>query len=107
MLKKDPKSLRLRQLIPPLFVFSLLFFAIGSFFSHAFLNVLLLELIVYIAVLLFAGIRTAGKENDLIQLIGLPIALAIMHFSWGSGFIWSLIKLIFRSEQESETGSHE
>ncbi len=59
---------------------------------------LLLELIVYIAVLLFAGIRIAGKEDDLTQLIGLPIALAIMHFSWGSGFIWSLIKLIFRSE---------
>lgn len=105
MLKKDPGSIRLRQLIPPLFVLSLILLTIGGIFWHRLSNVLLLVGIFYLTVLLLVAIRTAGRKNDLTLLVGMPIALLIMHLSWGSGFIWSLIKLIFRRTRKSETSS--
>jgi len=29
-------------------------------------------------------------------LFGVPLAIAIMHVSWGTAFLWSMIKRIFK-----------
>jgi glycosyltransferase involved in cell wall biosynthesis len=105
MLQKYPKSIRLRQIIPPLFVLGMAVLALGSVFLVSFSIMLLLSCIIYITALLIAAVRASGKKNDLTLLAGMPVALMIIHFCWGSGFIWSLMKLIFRREQKSETGS--
>ena len=83
MLQRYPKTLRLRQFLPPVFVLSLIFLVVlGIFFPLSFF-LLLLELIFYFAVLFVAGLKI-GKP-------ALPIAIATMHFSWGSGLLWSAL----------------
>jgi glycosyltransferase involved in cell wall biosynthesis len=64
MLKRYPKTLRLRQALPPLFVLSLgLWLLLGLFFPP-FFTVLWVELGIYLAVLLFAGIQLAIQKKD-------------------------------------------
>lgn len=102
MLKKEPKSLRIRQLIPPLFVLSIPVLMIGQLFIRSFVTVLSLELIAYIMGLLFVAIRTAGKEDDLAIFWGMPPAIIVMHFCWGGGFVWSLLTLLTEKKKQSK-----
>jgi hypothetical protein len=50
-----------------------------------------LEIAVYLLALLIAGLDAAFKHRDLILVLGVPLAIATMHFSWGTAFIWSMI----------------
>ena len=93
MLQKDPKSLRLRQMIPPLFVLSIPLLLIGQLFHPFFATVISLEIIAYIMGLVFIAIRSAGDHDDLALFWGMPAAILVMHFCWGSGFLWSLMSL--------------
>jgi succinoglycan biosynthesis protein ExoA len=91
MLKQFPGAFRWRQL-PPLFVISFPLLAIlGIWFWWAGW-VLMLEIVIYSTALLFAGIQQAVKRRDIVLFIGVPMAIATMHFSWGTGFIWSMIR---------------
>jgi len=56
---------------------------LGVFFPPAFF-LLFLELFIYFLILFIAGLKR--------KTLGLPIAIAIMHISWGSGLIWSALK---------------
>lgn len=98
MLQKDPKSIRLRQLIPPFFVAGLLLLILFSLFIQTVSSVLLLICVIYLAALLFVSIRAAGMYNDLTLLIGMPLAMMTMHISWGSAFLWSLCSLLFKKK---------
>jgi len=55
---------------------------------------LLVEAIVYFSALSIAGIQSAIKQRDIGLVLGVPLAIAVMHFSWGSAFIWSLIEYL-------------
>ncbi len=101
MLKKAPESLRLRQLLPPVFVLSLIIFGVGQFFIPFFPTVLSLELIAYIMVLFFVAIRTAGEADDPAILAGMPLAIIVMHCCWGGGFLWNLIPTIAGKRKET------
>ena len=93
MLIQYPRTLRWRQLAG-LFVLS--WFVWGSlsiWFTWA-RRLLIAQAIVYIGALLFAGIKSALDKKKLYLVIGLPLAISTMHFSWGTGFLWSLIRLI-------------
>lgn len=92
MLRRYPETLRWRQALPPIFVLSLLGMLMFSFFSGLFFNLLLLELFVYFSVL----ILVASRKKQAYLLVGLPLAIATMHISWGSGLIWSMVSSIFR-----------
>ena len=88
MLEKAPKSLRWRQLLPPLFVLGVLLLALMSLFWAEARALLLLTGIFYLGALLFVSIRSAGKKDDLGLIVGMPIAVSIMHFCWGGGFLF-------------------
>jgi glycosyltransferase involved in cell wall biosynthesis len=106
MIRRYPKTIRWRQLLPPLFMLSLLLLGLAvllgpamglrlaSLFSHAARLVLVVELSLYSFILLSAGVQMALKKNELSFVIGIPLAVAAMHFSWGSAFLWSLLKLL-------------
>ncbi len=95
MLRRYPGSLRWRQALPPAFVLSLVLGTILAFFS-SFLQILLLaEVCLYLLVLLAAGVQAALKQKKAFLIIGLPLAIAAMHLTWGSGFLWSIIKTAF------------
>jgi succinoglycan biosynthesis protein ExoA len=91
MLRRYPNTLRWRQALPPLFVLSLL--ALG-FLSVWFLPARWLsagEVALYGLILLAAGAHSAWKKRDPFLLLAFPLAIAAMHLTWGSAFLWSLI----------------
>ena len=95
MLKRYPGSVRWRQALPPLFIASLLGMGLMGFFLPLFRLLLLIELGIYCLVLGFTGILAAIRKKSTSLAIGIPLAIATMHFSWGTGFLWSMIKGIF------------
>jgi len=56
---------------------------------------LFLEALIYGGALIYTGTRAALSKNKDFLVFGLPLAIATMHFSWGSGFLWSLIRVSF------------
>jgi exopolysaccharide biosynthesis polyprenyl glycosylphosphotransferase len=91
MLRRYPNTLRWRQALPPLFVLSLLGLSILSFFWPLAGWALIAELILYFAALAVAGFQIAWRQRKPARLFGLPLAVAVMHISWGSGFLWSIL----------------
>ena len=91
MLRNFPGTVRWRQALPPLFVLSLIGLLLVSLFFSPALWLLFVELILYFSVLFLAGLYSAIKQRKLFLLPGLPVAIAAMHVSWGSGFLWSML----------------
>jgi succinoglycan biosynthesis protein ExoA len=95
MIRRYPTSLRWRQGLPPLFVSSLLVIGILGVFMRFFRILLTTEIIIYTCVLTAVGIHSAYKYKKFSLVLGLPLAIATMHISWGIGFLWSMIKGVF------------
>jgi len=91
MLRRYPKTLRWRQALPPAFVVSLAALAIAAVWSPFAGWLFVLESSIYVLILLLAGMRLAWAQRDPALVIGLPLAIVTMHFSWGSAFFWSLV----------------
>jgi glycosyltransferase involved in cell wall biosynthesis len=94
MLLRYPETIRWRQLAG-FFVLSWLMLGLLSVWFPLARWLLLIEAVVYGAALLVAGIKAALEKKEYQLLVGLPLAIATMHFSWGSGFLWSLIQYSF------------
>lgn len=90
MLTRYPDTIRWRQGLPPLFVLSVILGILFSWVKPVFFLVSF-ELLAYFSILILAGMRQALKQKKLAYVLGLPISIAVMHFSWGSGFLWSMI----------------
>lgn len=91
MLLRYPNTFRWRQLSG---AFLLSWIVLGVL-SIPFLFarwLLLFEAIVYGLALLISGIQTSLRERDWRLILGVPLAIATMHFSWGAGFLWSLVE---------------
>jgi glycosyltransferase involved in cell wall biosynthesis len=95
VLQKHPRQMSLRQFVPPLFVFSLLMSVVAAFIVAW--GVWLLALIAgsYLAANLLASVITAAKRGWR-HLRLLPLVFAILHLSYGSGFLFGLVKFANR-----------
>ncbi len=91
MIRRYPATLRWRQAVPPLFVLAILTMIILLPFIPAVRIILPALLGIYVLILILAAIPQAIKEKDLKQLIGVPLAIMTMHFSWGTAFLWSMV----------------
>lgn len=91
MLRRYPDTLRWRQAIPPVFVASMIGLLILSFWFPA-RALFLAELFLYAVVLLGAGILQAARRGRPALALGFPLAVGTIHFSWGGGFLWSMIQ---------------
>jgi succinoglycan biosynthesis protein ExoA len=90
MLIRYPGTIRWRQALPPLFVagiFSLLVMTPFLLLARWMLGIVVT---IYLLALVSASIRPAMKLKDPRFLFGIPVSIGIMHFSWGTAFIWSL-----------------
>lgn len=87
MAKRYPRSLRLRQLLPPLFLASLFIFSVASFFWMYAPLIVLTELALYLLALVLVGIQLAIKHMKALHILNVPLAIATMHLNWGAGFI--------------------
>ncbi|MBT3189929.1 MAG: glycosyltransferase family 2 protein [Anaerolineae bacterium] len=88
MLRRYPETLRWRQALPPAFFLSIIFFLLLGFFSPLFVFLLILELLLYFFILFLAALKN--------KMLGLPIAIATMHISWGGGLLWSALTSVFK-----------
>ncbi|MGD0003290.1 MAG: glycosyltransferase family 2 protein [Anaerolineaceae bacterium] len=91
MLRRYPGTLRWRQALPPLFVSGCLALALLSSLLVIARWMLVIILILYFTLLVLGSLPDAYRQKDPRLLIGIPLAIATMHFSWGAGFLWSLI----------------
>lgn len=91
MLLKHPKTLRLRQIIPPLFVLALFCLAILSLAWYPARVLLACTVILYTIIILGIGIQMSVTHKSYSNCIGIPLALATIHLSWGTAFLWGLI----------------
>jgi hypothetical protein len=48
-------------------------------------------MLLYLMVLVLAGLQLAWKKRDPGLLLGVPLAIVVMHLAWGSAFLWSLV----------------
>jgi succinoglycan biosynthesis protein ExoA len=91
MLRLYPKTLRWRQALPPVFVLGILMLLLLAGFSFLARLIFLIGFGLYTLILFTASIQTALKRADGKLITGIPLAIMTMHFSWGSGFWWSLL----------------
>ncbi|MEI6289459.1 MAG: glycosyltransferase family 2 protein [Chloroflexota bacterium] len=96
MLQRYPKTLRWRQALPPLFVSGLVLTFLLVLINSSFGWLLLFEVISYFSLLLAGSILSAVHKNDYFMLLGVPLSIACMHFSWGSGFLVSLFSDLWK-----------
>jgi succinoglycan biosynthesis protein ExoA len=90
MLRRYPDTLRWRQGLPPLFTASLIGLALLAWWPPTG-RLLALELVLYVTVLLLAGLLSALRYRKLFLFIGLPLSIATMHLAWGGAFLWSML----------------
>jgi glycosyltransferase involved in cell wall biosynthesis len=91
MLRRYPGSLRWRQALPPLLVISLVVLILTAPMLSPARWLFAAELLVYLGVLVLAGTQMAFQKKDPSLAVGVPLGIATMHLTWGSGFLWSLI----------------
>jgi glycosyltransferase involved in cell wall biosynthesis len=96
MLRRYPDTLRWRQALPPLFVLSLAVLAFLSIFFPFARLFLAGELLIYFSIMILAGLHSAMQHRNPYLILGLPLAIAAMHLSWGSGFLWSILSSRFQ-----------
>ena len=92
MLRGYPDTIKWRQALPPLFILSLAALLILAVWFPIAIWILLAEVMIYTLVLLTVGIQVSIKHRDPALLMGVPLAIVTMHFSWGSAFLWGMFK---------------
>jgi len=92
MLRRYPETLRWRQALPPMFVTALVFLLLFSPFSRLARWTLAGLISIYLFVLALAGLQLAIRHKSAALVLGVPLAIACMHFSWGTGFLWSMLR---------------
>jgi len=91
MLHKHPKTLRWRQILPPIFMVTIVTLGILSIALGVPRGLLAVIVLLYTIVNFSIGIQMSLKHSNLSLSIGVPLALATIHFSWGTAFLWGLI----------------
>jgi len=94
MLRRYPDTLKWRQALPPLFVLSLIVLSPVSIFLPIAGFVLAGELFVYFSVMTIAGFYAAFRQQKPYLVLGLVLAISVMHITWGGGFLWSILTVL-------------
>lgn len=93
MLLRHPETFRWRQLAG-VFVLSWVLLGILALWFPIAGLLLFIEAVIYGFALGITGLHAAWLKRNTFMLLGVPLAIAVMHFSWGSGFLWSLITFV-------------
>ncbi len=91
MLKRYPSTLRWRQALPPLFVAGVFFLALAAVFWPLARMALAAVVGLYVFILAAAALKPAFLQRDPRLIAGMPLAIMTMHFSWGAGFLYSIL----------------
>ena len=92
MLRRYPRTIRWRQALPPLFVLTLITLTIIAPFLPLALWTLAGIISLYTITLVGVGVYLAIQQKTPAFSLGVPLAIACMHFSWGTGFLLGVIR---------------
>lgn len=93
MLRLQPRSTKLRHLVAPAFVISILALVIAGIFWRPLWWLLLVEVVAYLMCAVGAAWQVAKKSVDgLVMLLMMPFIFATIHFTWGTSFLIRLLK---------------
>jgi len=98
VLQKHPHQMSLRQFVPPAFVASLMI-SLALIFWQGSPIPLLTILVPYSLANLWAALGTAYKQGWG-KMFLLPVVFAILHLSYGLGFLWGLLRFSRRWVRE-------
>jgi glycosyltransferase involved in cell wall biosynthesis len=97
MVKLHPSSIKLRHLVAPTFVASIVILALAGFFTRVAWVVLGLEFLLYSLLALYFGFKLARKNRRGVRMMFLmPVVFSTIHISWGTNFFLGLLR---RSQQ--------
>lgn len=92
MLLRYPDTIRVRQALPPVFLFSLAVLFVISLLNYHFFILLSTEIIIYLAILFLGTHKSMLTTDKSLKMWGLIVfSIITMHFSWGFGFLYSAI----------------
>jgi succinoglycan biosynthesis protein ExoA len=91
MLSRYPKTLRWRQFLPPLFVLTLISLLLLSLVWYLARLLLAIIVLLYTIVIFIVGIQMSLRHKDIAMSIGVPLAIATIHLSWGTALLWGLV----------------
>jgi len=97
-IKKYPASIKLRHVVAPTFVGSILLMALGGFLLQHLWIILGVLLCSYTLGALAFTLRVSKQERGSLLFL-LPIVFATMHLCWGAGFIWGILTLPWPAER--------
>jgi glycosyltransferase involved in cell wall biosynthesis len=92
MLRLYPGTLRWRQALPPIFVLSTVILAALALPFLLARLLLAVQLGAYLLITTCASVMESIRRKDMELILGFPPAIWTMHFSWGAGFLWSVLK---------------
>jgi glycosyltransferase involved in cell wall biosynthesis len=93
MIRLHPRSVKLRHLVAPAFVLSLVGLVILSFFWPPFAILLSLDIGLYVLLALaFAWQIKERSKDGLGMLLVLPLVFLTIHLTWGTSFLVGLVR---------------
>ncbi len=93
MVKLHPKSMKLRHLVAPVFVLSIVLLFTAAWFSKLAISLLALEAIIYLLLAFTSGLHAARKQTLSLKLVALiATAFLTIHTTWGAGFLVGLMR---------------
>lgn len=101
MLQLFPSTIKLRQFLPPTFIIGILFLLLSSVFSDLARILLGIIIALYFLTLVLGSLPRSTRMRDPALIVGMPIAITTMHLAWGSGFIFSLIRSLFKRSKQT------
>ncbi len=90
-LQKHKRPAGVRQIVPLVFVLSLLFFGLAGLFWRPFLALLAAEIILYVLALAI-GALDVGRRSGWQYAPAAPLVFALLHFGYGSGSLWGTVR---------------
>lgn len=96
MIQMHPRSVQPRHLVAPFFVFSLFATGLLGLVQRGFLNLFLLAISGYSLASLLSSLLIARCKGWRYFPL-LPVAFAVMHFGWGLGFMFGLVRMAMSS----------
>jgi glycosyltransferase involved in cell wall biosynthesis len=99
--RKINKPATLRQLIPPAFVLFLILSITGSLFTNLALVAGIIVLAVYLLINLIVTFAITGKNSQPRLILYLPWIFFLIHISYGSGYLYGIVKFIILGQKKS------
>ena len=88
MIRLQPRSIKLRHLVAPAFVFSIVELGVSGILWKPAWWLLLIEVAAYLICSLGAGWPAAKRSGDgLAAILVMPLIFATIHLTWGSSFL--------------------